>query len=127
MLLPFGPPAVQPYDGDGDGEHILKATAILHLANSDRCATPPVFRDSCRSYSILVLEIKLSYSHMQSQNLLRLFISVLFLTAEDFFSPAPEYFLSKLKLLAADPVQWEHCERVVPFLLQSLLKRTDIH
>lgn len=67
-----------------DGEHLLKATAILHLANSDRCATPCVFRDLCRSYSVLVLEINLSSSHRQSQNLLRLFISVLFLSLEDF-------------------------------------------
>jgi len=49
-----------------DGEHILKVTPILHLANGDSHATLCAFGDLCRSYFILMLEIRLSYSNVQS-------------------------------------------------------------
>lgn len=63
---------------------------------------------------------------MQSQNLLRFFIPVLSLTPEELFFPVPEYFLSEAKFVSAYPVQWEHQKQVIPFILQSLLQRTDI-
>lgn len=83
-----------------DGEHILKVTPILHLANRDSRATPCVFRDFMQ-----IVCHSGAYNNMQSQNLLRLFIPVPSLTLEDFFF-VPEYFLSKLNLVAAYPVQW---------------------
>lgn len=109
-----------------ENTYILKVTVIRPVANRDSHAAPYVFWDLGRSYFILVLKIKLSYSNMQSQNLLRFFIPVLSLTPEDFFFPVPEYFLSEAKFVSAYPVQWEHQKQVIPFILQSLLQRTDI-
>lgn len=108
-----------------DGEHILKATPVLHLANRGSHATPCVFGDLCRSYFILVLEIKLSYSNMQSQNLLRLFIPVLSLTLEDFLFLVPECFLSELKLVAAYPAATEN--KLFPFSYKAFLKGQISH
>lgn len=91
-----------------ESTYILKVTLILPLANRYSLTALCVFWDFGRSSFIWVLKIKLSYSNMQSQNLLRFFIPVLSLTPEDLFFPLPEYFLSKAELVSAYPVQWEH-------------------
>lgn len=108
-----------------DGEHILKVTPILHVANRDSHATSCLSGDLCRSYLMLLLEIKLSHRNMQSQNLLRLFIPVLSLTPENvFFSrsrifPVKTYFCCCLSS-AVETLRTSYS------LFWSLLKRTAI-
>lgn len=110
-----------------ENTYILKVTVIRPVANRDSHAAPYVFWDLGRSYFILVLKIKLSYSNMQSQNLLRFFIPVLSLTPEDFFFPFQNIFCQKLSLFLLIQCSGNTKNKLFPLSYKAFFKGQISH